>query len=266
MRLILQDITVTRGTHTVLTDISITIESGEVVGLLGVNGSGKSTLLGALAGTLRPSRGQVLVGEQDVRRLSARERARRIAILSQSGSDEFDMTVWHSVMLGRHPHLTGLRGESAGDVAAVTEAMEQADVTHLADRGWTTLSGGERQRALFARTLAQQTPVLALDEPTNHLDISHRLDLLARVRASGRTTMVALHDLDLASTWCDRVAVLHRGRVVALGIPSVVLQPDLVRTVFGVESELVRPTRSDVPHLVLIRRSPSSSTPEVPAP
>lgn len=224
----------------ILEEVSLDCPAGTVTGLLGPNGSGKTSLLHVMAGLHRPVDGSVRVGDEDVHRLSTRDRARRIALLEQQASTNLPLTARQVVGLGRIPH----RGrwpvaaeEGAGQIA---EAMRLTEVDHLARRPWSTLSGGERQRVQLARALAQEPAVLMLDEPTNHLDLSHQLDLLATVRQLGHTVVAALHDLDLAAAFCDRVLVLSGGRAVAAGAPEDVLDARLVREVYGVRATVGR--------------------------
>jgi iron complex transport system ATP-binding protein len=200
---------------------------GTVTGLIGPNGSGKTTLLSLLAGVRRPAAGRVRAGSFDVHRLGGRERARLIALVEQDVSTSLELTVRDVVSLGRIPHR-GLLGPD------VLEVMKRTEVDHLADRLWGTLSGGERQRTQLARALAQDPEILLLDEPTNHLDLGHQLDFMATVRSLGITTIAALHDLNLAAAFCDRLVVLQAGRVVASGAVDDVLTEALLADVYGV--------------------------------
>ncbi|MBY3989977.1 ABC transporter ATP-binding protein [Rhodococcus fascians] len=220
----------------ILTDGVVQAESGSVVGLLGPNGSGKSTLLRTLYRALRPSGGTIVLGEDDLRRLSARESATRTAVVLQDDSPEFEFTAREIIELGRIPHNTGLRRFGVVDAAAVDAAVMTAGVAHLVDRQISTLSGGERQRVFVARALAQQAPILILDEPTNHLDIASQIDLLELLTATEATVVVALHDIDLAAAYCDSLFVLRSGALVAHGTPTDVLTTAMLREVYGVDS------------------------------
>ncbi|MER7205950.1 ABC transporter ATP-binding protein [Streptosporangium sp. NPDC000239] len=215
--------------------VALRVEPGEFVGLIGPNGSGKSTLLRALYRALRPDDGTVLVGGDDVwRALTARESAGRISVVAQHGGDGFDFTVAELVATGRTPHRTS----PSADREIVTAALERVGMTGMAERLYSTLSGGERQRALLARAVAQRGALLVLDEPTNHLDVNAQFELLGLVRSLGVTTLAALHELNLAAAYCDRLYVLEAGRVVAHGSPGEVLTPALLAEVFGVRSHL----------------------------
>jgi iron complex transport system ATP-binding protein len=236
MSITVRDLTWGVRDHTILHHISAACPEGAVTGLLGPNGSGKTSLLHLMAGLRRPAAGTVRLGEDDVHRMAARARARRIAVLEQHSSTGLPLTAGQVVELGRIPHRgrwPARRDEGADEIG---EAMRLAEVTHLAERDWQTLSGGERQRVQLARALAQGPSVLMLDEPTNHLDLAHQIDLLATVRDLGLTVVAALHDLDLAAAFCDHVVVLRAGEVVASGPPSQVLTARLVDDVYGVEA------------------------------
>jgi iron complex transport system ATP-binding protein len=235
MRVEIDRVSVTLGDREVVHAASFDVQPGEVVGMVGPNGSGKSTLLRTLYRAVRPSAGSVRVHGDDVRSLAPRETARRVAVMLQDPRTEFDLDVHETVLLGRGPHHATFGRDTAEDLAIVADAMRRTQVDGLADRMVATLSGGQRQRVMLARALAQRSPVLVLDEPSNHLDISHQHDLMSTVRGLGRTVIAALHDLNLAAQYCDRVVVLSAGRVVADGAPGAVLTPDLVRTTFAVD-------------------------------
>ncbi len=216
-----------------LRDISISVERGELIGLIGPNGSGKSTLMRCFAGLRRPSTGRVLADSADLGRMPARQRARRIAFVEQQADTTDRLSVREAVNLGRTPYLSPLRGWGRQDDAAVEAALEAVEMTAFADRLWHTLSGGERQRIHIARALAQTPDLLLLDEPTNHLDIRHQLSLMALIETLPITRIIALHDLNQAAA-CDRIGVLSAGRLVATGRPHEVLSETLLADVFGV--------------------------------
>ena len=213
---------------------SLRAETGEMVGIIGPNGSGKSTLLRSIYRTLQPVSGLVSVGDDDVWSLSSRQSAQRTAVVAQESTADFDFSVTEVVTMGRSPHLGLLQRESDTDHDIVNEAMARVGIADKANRVFATLSGGEKQRVLVARALAQRSRVLILDEPTNHLDIRAQLELLELVRDLGITTIAALHELNLAAHYCDRLTVLNRGRVVAAGSVDEVLTPALLADVFGV--------------------------------
>ncbi|MFF0815929.1 ABC transporter ATP-binding protein [Rhodococcus sp. NPDC003318] len=231
-----KNITWSRGGNLVVDGVTIEPHRGETIGLLGPNGSGKSSLLGVLAGVHRPDEGQVLLDGSDIRALRRRQVARRVATVEQHADTEIDITVANVVRLGRIPHRGPFGGDDTADRAAIERALARTGMTEHAHRRWHTLSGGERQRVQIARALAQEPDEILLDEPTNHLDIAHQLDILALVAELPMTSYIALHDLNLAAMFCDRVVVLTRGRIVAAGTPAEVITEELVADVYRVRA------------------------------
>ena len=215
-------------------DVLFAVEPGEFVGLVGPNGSGKSSLLRAVYRVLKPEAGRVVHLGDDVWSLSARDAARRTAVVAQERMGEFDFTVRELVLMGRTPHKRLLDGDSTADHTIVADCLAEVGMSHCAARQFMSLSGGEKQRVLVARALAQQAPFLVLDEPTNHLDIRHQLELLELIRRLRTTTLAALHDLNLAARYCDRLVMLSAGRLVAAGPPAEILTPERIRAVYGV--------------------------------
>jgi iron complex transport system ATP-binding protein len=250
MDLRLDGVSVAIAGRTLVRELCLDVPSGEVVGVVGPNGSGKSTALRCVYRALRPSSGAVLLDGADLTGMSLRESARFVAALTQDSHTDLDFTVEEVVALGRTPHLRGNQPLSGAERELCAWAMRQADVTHLAGRSVLSLSGGERQRVLIARALAQEPRVLVLDEPTNHLDIRHQVELLALLRDSGLTALVALHDLNLAAAVCDRLGVLSGGSLVAAGTPAEVLTPELIRRVFGVSVTVVSHPDTGAPQLL----------------
>ncbi|GAB3213649.1 ABC transporter ATP-binding protein [Marinactinospora thermotolerans] len=265
MRVDIENIGAHRGGRPVITDVSVSVPSGTVLGLLGPNGSGKSTLLRVVSGLAAPSAGRVRFGGTDIATLNRRKLAQHVAVMAQEHSEEFEIPVLDMVLLGRIPHGRGYGRDSDRDIAVARQALARVGAAHLVDRSFSALSGGERQRVLFARALAQDTPVLVLDEPTNHLDIAHQLELLDLVKATDRTVLIALHDLNLAARSCDAIGVLAEGRLLSHGTPDEVLHTDLIRSVFGVESTAVAHPRSGRQHFLFDARSPSRSDSHDPA-
>lgn len=245
-----------------LKDVSFTVGSGEILGIVGPNGSGKSTLLNILAGQLRPSTGTVHLGDRLIGDQSPQDIARRIAVVPQEYSQVFPFSVAETVLMGRFPHRTprwwdlGIGGESTHDLACVKQAMAEADILSLAPRLVSDLSGGERQRVMIARALAQEPTILLLDEPTAFLDINHQIEiggLIGRLRKDRQLTVVLVsHDLNLASQSCDRVLMLKEGRLCQDGSPEETIRQDILRTVYNCE--------------VVVDTHPSSGKPRVSLP
>lgn len=243
-----QDLVVQRRHRRVLDGVSLTLAAGEVLGILGANGAGKSTLLAALTGELKPKHGTVWLGEVPLERLSAQEQARCQAVLPQKPSLQFDLEVAEVVAMGAYPYPELPASEVA---QGVEEALGLADLVHLRDRAYLALSGGEQQRVQFARVVLQAragrrvrpgpaagTGVLMLDEPTASLDPKHQQSLMKVVQqlahGEGMAVAVVLHDLNLASRWCDRLLLLHRGQVRACGRPCEVLTVEALLDAYDV--------------------------------
>ncbi|MFE9661185.1 ATP-binding cassette domain-containing protein [Streptomyces sp. NPDC005955] len=248
----IEDVTVAVGGRALVTGVSLRVAPGEVLGLAGPNGAGKSTLLRTVYRTLRPTSGRVLLDGEDVWRMPGKRLARQLAAVLQESAGDFELTVYDVVAMGRTPHKRAFAGDDADDRAVIASALARLDVDGLADAPFNRLSGGEKQRVLIARALAQQAGTMVLDEPTNHLDLRHQLDVLRLVRHLGVTTVVALHDLNLAAAFCDRLCVLAAGRVVALGPPAEVLTRELLSEVYRVEAEVDAHPVTGVPHITLV--------------
>jgi iron complex transport system ATP-binding protein len=218
--------------------IDLELAAGELVGLLGPNGAGKSTLVRVLSGVLGPYSGSIRLLGSELSALGRREIARALAVVPQENASEVPFTALETVLLGRHPHLSGLAFESAHDVGLAERALERVGAGALADRPLSELSSGERQRVVVARALAQATPVLLLDEPTSFLDLRYQVelfDLLRELAREGRAVLAVLHDLNLAAEYCDRVALLAGGRVAAAGPTAEVLTYPHLTRVYGTE-------------------------------
>ncbi len=230
---------VSLGKRQVLADVDVAVAPGRVTVLLGPNGAGKSTLLRTMAGLVVPWAGQVTLDGRDVARWPARERARTIGYLPQSGEVAWNMTARDVVALGRQPHGTS----EAIDDAAIDAALAATDAAMLADRSVGTLSGGERARVLLARVLAGEPQWLLADEPLASLDPAHQLDLLDRLRAvaaSGKGVVVVLHDLVQAARVADDAILLKDGRLFAAGPAAEVLTPDTLGALFDVRMAAAR--------------------------
>lgn len=211
---------------------------GEILGILGPNGSGKSSLLRLMAGTRRPASGRVSLDGVAVADMPRRQLAGRLAVVAQKSETQLRMTAVDVVRLGRLPRRSAFSGWTTADEAAVTDALARVGMSGHAAQDWHTLSGGEQQRIQIARALAQEPREIILDEPTNHLDIAHQFDLLRLLTTLRLTTVIALHDLNHAAMFCDRVLVLDGGRVAAVGPPAEVLTSNLIGRVFRVRAEV----------------------------
>ncbi|WP_340313269.1 ABC transporter ATP-binding protein [Rhizorhabdus argentea] len=227
------------GKRTVLHGIDARIEPGALVGVIGPNGAGKSTLARAITGLIPPSAGQVLLDGLDVQRVPRARLARRIAYLPQGQMVHWPLTVERLVSLGRLPHLAPFSAIGSEDRAAVERAMERAEIVGLRDRVVTELSGGERARALIARALAVEAPALIADEPLAALDPGHQLqmmELLKAEAAGGALVIAVLHDLAMAARYCDRLILIHEGRLIADGPSSMVLTAEHLSRCYNIRA------------------------------
>jgi iron complex transport system ATP-binding protein len=220
-----------------LAGVSFAIAAGEVFGVVGPNSAGKTTLLRLLTRVVTADRGEVRLAGRPVARLPHAELARQVAVVPQDAPRPFPFSVEQLVLMGRYPHAPDRFFESAEDRALADAAMEATGVRHLAALPLEQLAGGERQRAMLARALAQQPRLLVLDEPTSHLDLRYQAETAALIRSvnaeRGMTVLLVSHDLNLAAEVCDRLLLLARGRVAALGPPAEVLRRETLEDVFG---------------------------------
>ncbi|PZD97071.1 ABC transporter [Paenibacillus sambharensis] len=222
----------------ILKDIQLTARQGEFIGLIGPNGSGKSTLLKHIYRLLKPDTGTVYLSNQDIFALPSRQVAQSLAVVSQESPLLFDFTVEEIVAMGRSPHKRLLEADTKADHAIVLQSLEQVQMQAYRQANYASLSGGEKQRVMIARALAQNASVLVLDEPTNHLDIHHQLQIMDLVKRLGLTIIAALHDLNIAAAYCDRIYVIDEGRIVRSGQPVELLTTALLREIFRVETDI----------------------------
>jgi len=229
-------------TGRVVDGVSLRVERGLIVGLLGPNGSGKTTLIRLLAGLLTPQTGEVRLKDQPIARMTRREIARRLALVPQDTQTTFDYTVLDMVLMGRYPHLRTFALESPDDVAIAREALAATGTDTLEYRYFSTLSGGERQRVVIAGALAQASDLMLLDEPTASLDLAYQIEiagLLRRLsRERGTTIVLSTHDLNLAAGTCDRIALLKHGCLLADGPTAETMTPSMIAQAYGVTADV----------------------------
>ena len=256
--LVAEDLVLGYGDRTVIDGLDLLVPPGQVTAIVGANACGKSTLLRSMSRLLSPRGGQVLLDGKQVHKTPAKQLARTLGLLPQSPVAPEGITVADLVGRGRHPHQGMLSRWSAADDAAVAEALDATETAGLADRPVDELSGGQRQRVWIAMALAQQTDVLLLDEPTTFLDVSHQvevLDLLTDLNhARGTTIVMVLHDLNLAARYADHLVALADGRVHAAGTPAEVLTESTVKTVFGLDNQVIVDPTSGKPLMLPIGR------------
>jgi len=232
----------TRDVRPVLSNVSIDIDRGSVVGLLGPNGSGKTTLLRIMSGVLAPRPGTVTLDGHALAALSRRDIARRIAVVAQETHSTFDFTALEMVLMGRYPHLGAFELEGADDLDIARRAMQTTGTAALEPRLFDTLSGGEKQRVVIASALAQASDMLLLDEPTAALDLRYQLEIATVLKAlnDARQTTIVLstHDLNLAAAVCERVVLLKQGTVLAAGPTRETLTADNIRALYDIDADV----------------------------
>jgi len=237
----------------VFSGLTLSLERGEILGLIGPNSSGKTTLLKLMDGLLGPQKGKVLLEEVEIHRISRSQVARMVAVVPQTMEVPFSFTVGEIVLMGRSPYMTRFSWEKQKDLAVAREVMALTDVAGLENRTFRELSQGEKQRVLIARALAQEPRVMLLDEPTSHLDINHQVEINELIRSlnlqKGLTVLHISHDLNLAAEYCHRIVLLHQGSVFSAGIPSEVITEENIRRVYETK--------------VLVEKNPLSGAPRV---
>lgn len=244
----LKNVSFSYGKEPVLGPIDLKIPSGKVVGVLGPNGSGKSTLLKLLSRLLEPQQGEIFLEGKDLRAIPLKELAKKVAVVEQDPWIEHPFRVEEVVGMGRYPHLDGMRLERLEDREKVTEILKNLKLTPFRERRLTEMSAGERQRVFLAKALVQETPILLLDEPVAHLDLHYQIEALQalqkRCQDQGITIILVLHDLLLASLFCDQLVLIKNGVLKASGVPTEILTPLHIQEVFGVKAAL----EIDLPH------------------
>ncbi|MBA1340951.1 MAG: Cobalamin import ATP-binding protein BtuD [ANME-2 cluster archaeon] len=236
----IRDLSAGYGHRHVLEQISLKASEGEVVGIIGPNGSGKTTLLKTITKVLEPISGTVLIDGMDVNEMHSTQIARKVAVVSQVISINFEFTVEDIVLMGRTPYIKG--SETVEDINIVKDAMEKTNTLFLKDRLITHLSGGELQRVIIARAFAQNPKILLLDEPTSHLDITNQIDILNLVKNASRKGMVVvavIHDLNLAAYYCDKICLLQDGKLISAGTPEQVLTSSNIERAFNIAVEVI---------------------------
>lgn len=222
----------------ILKGINLNVEKGQFVGIIGPNGSGKSTFLKNIYKILKPDDGCVYINGKDILKISNREFANEVAVVAQENAASFDFSVKDIILMGRYSKKKLFDRSDKNDLILVNKALETVGMNGFEERSFIKLSGGEKQRILIARAIVQETEVLILDEPTNHLDIGAQIRTLKLLKKSNKTILTALHDLNIASKYCDIIFVIDKGEILKYGKPIEVIDKELIKHLYGIDSEI----------------------------
>lgn len=226
------------GDKKILHGVDIDVKNKEFVGIIGPNGSGKSTFLRCIYRVLKPTSGIIKFDGNNIEDIKFKDTAKKLGVVAQHNNYDFDFTVKDIVLMGRSPHKKMLERDNKEDYDIMYEALNRVGMLEFKDRSFLTLSGGEQQRIILARALAQRTECLILDEPTNHLDIKYQLELMRTVKSLNIEVIAAIHDLNIAAMYCDKIYVLNKGKIVAYGTPREVLTSKLIKEVYEVDATI----------------------------
>ena len=222
----------------ILKDITFDVEENTFVGVIGPNGSGKSTMLKSIYGVNKPSGGNIYFEGEDLLKISSKDRAKKIAVLAQESGGQFDFSVQQVVEMGRYPHKNTLENYSKHDLEIVDRVLYEMKLDNYRERSFNTLSGGEKQRVLIARLLVQESKFIILDEPTNHLDIGHQIEIMNIIKKMGVTVLSAIHDMNMAAIYCDKLVIMKNGEVVTQGSVEETLTSEMLKNLFNVDAEI----------------------------
>ena len=227
------------GSKNILADIDLSIKDNGIVGIIGPNGSGKSTLLKCIYRVLKPKTGTIFIDGKNINDYQFKETAKKMAVVAQHNDTHFDFNVLEMVLIGRSPHKKFMERDSAEDIELAYKSLEQVNMKDFADRNFSSLSGGEKQRIILARALVQNTDCLILDEPTNHLDIKHQLHFMSLAKDLKITVISAIHDLNIAAMYCNKIYALKGGQIIAAGSVNEVITEEVIKTLYDVEAKII---------------------------
>lgn len=238
MKILAKALEIFIGDKKILKDIDFTLNDKEFIGIIGPNGSGKSTLLRCIYRVQKPTSGKILFDGHEIDELSYRESALKLSVVAQQNFYNFDFSVLEIILMGRSPHKKMLERDNSNDFRIAFDALETVGLKGFEKRNFSTLSGGEQQRVILARALTQQTECMVLDEPTNHLDIKYQLQIMDLVKSLKLTVVSAIHDLNIAAMYCDRLVALKDGKVVGAGTPQDLLTEKFIYDIYEVKSQI----------------------------
>ncbi len=252
MKLDVENIRYSIDTKLIVDGVSLGVEEGSFVGLVGPNGCGKSTLLKNIYKVYKPDSGAVFIDGKDVSRMTSRDTAREMSVMQQENNVEFDMTVYDMVMLGRFAHQRMFRTDKKKEKQIVLSGIKEVGLEGYEERSFLSLSGGEKQRTLVARALVQQASLIILDEPTNHLDIGYQYQIMNILKRQNLTVFSSIHDLNVASCYCDRVVLMKKGKIVDIGTPEEVFVPEKIKMLFGIDTQITTNSVTKKPNIIFI--------------
>ena len=237
-KLQVENLTYDIGGTRILKGITFDVEENTFVGVIGPNGSGKSTMLKSIYGVNRPSGGNIYFEGENLLEVSGKDRAKKIAVLAQESGGQFDFSVQQVVEMGRYPHKDTLENYSKHDLEIVDRVLREMKLENYRERSFNTLSGGEKQRVLIARLLVQESKFIILDEPTNHLDIGYQIEIMNIIKKMGVTVLSAIHDMNMAAIYCDKLVIMKNGEVVTQGSVEETLTSEMLKNLFNVDAEI----------------------------
>ena len=238
MEILAKNIKKSIGNKEILQQINLDVKNKEFLGIIGPNGSGKSTFLKCVYRILKPTSGEIFFNGKNIDELSFRQTALDLAVVAQHNFYSFDFNVLDVVLMGRSPHKKILERDNKKDYDIAYKSLEIVGLKDFAERSFTTLSGGEQQRVILARALTQETESLILDEPTNHLDIKYQLQIMDIVKSLNLTVIAAIHDLNIAAMYCDRLVALKDGQIVGAGKPKDLLTEKFIKDLYEVDTKI----------------------------
>lgn len=239
MNIVVEQLSIFDEDYQILNNLTLDFYGKRFIGIIGPNGSGKSTLLKAISRSLQPQIGKIMFDGKDINKMSYKKSSQLLANLSQEHEMPFDFQARELIMMGRYPHKKLFESENKEDEMIVNHVIEQVGISDIQYKNYQHLSGGEKQRVLIARMLAQKSELLILDEPTNHLDISYQLELFSFLKSLDLTVISAIHDLNIATTYCDYLIILKDGAIYTQGKPNDIMTKELIKNVFNVEVDIL---------------------------
>lgn len=255
MRLQINKLKVVINNHVIINSLDFDIKGNKLIGLIGPNGSGKTTFLRTIYNYLKPKSGTIYLDNQIITEMTVNELAKKIAVVKQERESSGDFTVFEYVSFGRSPYKNLMERMSYEDIRIIKLSLNKVGIDKLSDRYLSSLSGGEKQRVVIARAIAQQSSILLLDEPTNHLDPKYQIEVMELVKSLDCLCIVVMHDLNLASMYCDKLFLINKGKIVIGGKPDKVLTVENISKVYGIKCKVEKLNGTKYPQLFFLKNS-----------